>query len=78
MALVLTLGLITALPTFIPNLGPIIASAPILLLAFMQGSRQAFYVLIVHSIIQFLEGNVLIPLVLQRAVSLPPALTITA
>lgn len=76
--LAMTLGLITALLTFIPNLGPIIASVPILLLALLQGPTTALYVLIVYTIIQFVEGNILIPLVMQRAVSLPPALTIAA
>lgn len=76
--LALTLGLLTALLTFVPYLGPLIAAVPIVLLALLQGPTQAIYVLLAYTAIQTAEGYVLVPLILQRAVSLPPAMAIGA
>jgi predicted PurR-regulated permease PerM len=42
--LVFTLGLLAALLDFIPNFGPVLAATPALLLAMLQGPRQALYV----------------------------------
>jgi predicted PurR-regulated permease PerM len=74
--LAFTLGLLTGILNFIPNIGPILAGIPAVLIAFMEGPRQAFYVLLLYIAIQSLEGYVLTPLVQHRTVSLPPAVII--
>ena len=76
--LALTLGLIAALLTFIPNLGPVLALMPAVLLALMHSPTQALYVILLYLAIQTVESYVLTPLVQRRTVSLSPALTITA
>lgn len=68
------LALSAALLNFIPVLGPILAGIPIVLVAMAQDWWVVAYALGVYCVIQFLEGNILTPLIQRRAVSLPPAL----
>lgn len=68
------LGLIAGLLDFVPLVGPLIAAIPALLLAFTVSPQTTLFVLIAYTIIQQIEGNILQPLVQQRAVSLPPAM----
>lgn len=74
--LALTLGLLAALLTFIPNVGPILSVVPAMLLALMQSPMQALYVALLYLGIQTVESYFLTPLMQKRTVSLPPALTI--
>jgi predicted PurR-regulated permease PerM len=76
--LALALGLLAALLGFIPYLGPLAAAVPAVLLALLAGPQQALQVALLYVGIQLLEGYFLTPLVQQRAVHLPPALTISA
>ncbi len=68
------LGLTAGVLNFIPVLGPILAGIPIILVAMSQDWWVVGYALAVYCVIQFLEGNVLTPLIQRKAVSLPPAL----
>lgn len=72
------LGLLTGVLTFIPYLGPLIAMIPILLVAFAENPTLMVTVLILYLIIQNMEANVLMPIVFQKTVHLPPVLTIVA
>lgn len=74
--LALVLGLIAALLSFIPNVGPVIALFPALLIALIGGSDQVIYVLVLYIGIQTFESYLLTPLLQQRMVDLPPALII--
>lgn len=76
--LAFTLGLIAGLLNFVPNLGPIIASIPAILIALLQSPTQALYVAILYLALQTLDGYVFTPIVQQRTVNLPPALTIAS
>ena len=76
--LALTLGTIAGLLNFVPNIGPIIAGVPAVLIAWTMGPMPALYVLILYIVLQSLDGYVLTPLIQQRTVSLAPALTIAA
>ena len=76
--LALTLALIAGLLNFVPNIGPIIAAVPAVLIAWTVGPMHALYVLCLYVFLQSLDGYVFTPLVQQRTVSLAPALTITA
>ncbi|MFP5237722.1 MAG: AI-2E family transporter [Acidobacteriota bacterium] len=73
-----TLGLITGLLTFIPNLGPVLSAVPAVLLAFTISPFKALLALGVICAAHFLEGNFLTPLMDRGIVKLPPALTLTA
>lgn len=74
--LALTLGLLAALLTFIPNFGPIIAVTPALLFAFVDRPIKALYVLALYFGIQVIESYLITPLIERETVSLPPVLTI--
>jgi predicted PurR-regulated permease PerM len=73
----LSLGVLTALLTFIPVLGPIIAGVPILIVAFSEGTGTGLAVLAFYLVVQNLEGNILVPYIQQRAAHLPPVLLIS-
>lgn len=73
----LTLGVIAALLTFVPNFGPVISAIPAVLLALMDGPATALWVVALFTAIQGVESYVLTPLIQQNTVSLPAALTIT-
>ncbi len=57
----------------IPIYGPILGGIPIVLVALSESWVQALVVLGALIVIQQLEGNLLIPLVMGRAVRLHPA-----
>ncbi|MGV8935794.1 MAG: AI-2E family transporter [Allorhizobium sp.] len=76
--LALVLGLIAGLLAFIPNLGPVLAAAPGLLLALPQGLHTVLLVLGVYLLVQTLESYVITPVIQQQKVALPPLLVISA
>ncbi|OKH23115.1 AI-2E family transporter [Chroogloeocystis siderophila] len=76
--LALILGIITGLLEFIPVVGPILSAFPAIIIAISQGFMQAVYVAIFYLVVQQLEGNVLTPIVQEKTVSLPPAVTLVA
>lgn len=72
------LGLIAALLAFIPNIGPIIAAVPAVLLGFSDdGPTTALLVVGVYLGVQTLESYAITPLIQQEKVSLPPVLIIS-
>jgi len=70
----LALGIVAFILEFVPFIGPIIAAVPAILLALAFEPVKALWVAALYLGIQQLEGNVIEPLVQQRAVDLPPAL----
>lgn len=76
--LAVVLGVIAALLTFIPNLGPILAAAPAVLLALAESPVLALYVVALYILVQIIEGNVTTPLIQSRSIALPPALIMAA
>lgn len=72
------LALIAAILGFIPVIGPVIAAVPAMLLAVTQSPMLALYVALLFFAIQFIEGNILTPMVQSEAANLPPALLLLA
>ncbi len=72
----LTLGLLAALLDFVPNIGPLFAAVPAVIIAFAESPQTALYVIILYVIVQQLESYVVTPILQQKAVSLPPAFTV--
>jgi predicted PurR-regulated permease PerM len=72
------LGLVAALLDFVPNIGPLIAAVPAMMVGLTQGGATVLYVAILYFVIQTLEGYLITPYIQQRMVSLPPALLLTA
>lgn len=71
------LGLIAALLTFIPNIGPLLAVIPAMLLALADDPIKALWVAALYAGIQAIEGFLLDPVIDRKTVHLPPALTVT-
>jgi predicted PurR-regulated permease PerM len=69
----LVFAVITGLLEFVPYIGPILAAIPPVLFALTQSPEQALLVLLMYVAIQQIEGHLIIPLVMAKAVSLHPA-----
>lgn len=74
----LALGILAGLMDIVPYVGPVFAAIPGLLLALLEGPETALWALVVYVTVQQIEGNIILPLVQRRMVTLPPALTIFA
>jgi predicted PurR-regulated permease PerM len=68
------LAVLTALLEFVPYLGPIVAAVPVVLVALTESWELALYALLAYVAIQMFEGYLLVPLIQERAVFVPPAL----
>jgi len=74
----MALAVLAFILEFIPFIGPVIAAVPAILLALAFDPAKALWVALLYVGIQQLEGNVIEPLVQQRAVEMPPALLLFA
>lgn len=72
----LSLGTIAGVLEFIPYVGPILSAVPALLVALSEGGSMVIWVALVFLVVQQLEGNVITPLIQQRATDLPPVIVI--
>ncbi len=69
----LTLAVLAGFCEFIPAVGPFIAAVPAVLIAFTQeGFVVGLIVIGVYYVIQWCENNLLVPLIMKRAVGLSP------
>lgn len=75
--LAMALGLIAGLLSFIPNIGPIIAVIPALLLASLEGFDIVLWVAALYIGVQALESWGLTPYLQKRIVDMPPAITLS-
>lgn len=73
----LLLGLFAGIVEIIPMVGPAIGVIPAVIVAFVAGGPElALLVVGFWAIIQFVEGQILVPLVMKNAVGLPPFLVV--
>ncbi len=72
----ITLGVLAALLSFIPNIGPILAAVPQALLALQIDTSTVLYVLLLNVALQTIESYLLTPLIQQYELPLPAALAI--
>lgn len=72
----LALGLVAGLSEFVAFVGPLIAGVAILLAALSEGPTTVALAFAAVLAIQQIESNMITPMVQQRAVDLPPALTL--
>ncbi|MFL0413650.1 AI-2E family transporter [Sphingomonas sp. 179-A 2A2 NHS] len=70
------IGLVAGLAEFVPYAGIIFAGIPALVLGFGQGTDVGLWTLGVLIAVQQLQGNVVMPLLQNKMVDLPPAITI--
>jgi predicted PurR-regulated permease PerM len=74
--LALVLGVVAGLFNFVPYIGAIIGAIPAVIIAFSVGSTTGLETIGLYLVIQGFEGNVMAPMIQNRAVHLPPGLTI--
>lgn len=70
------IGLVAGLAEFVPYAGVIFAGIPAVVLAFGQDTGTGLWTLGVLIAVQQLQGNLVMPLLQNRMVDLPPAITI--
>lgn len=76
--LAMALGLIAFMLDFIPYVGPVLAALPALLVGMALGPEAALHVALLYLAVQTAESYILSPLIDQRSVHLPPALTLAS
>jgi len=74
----LSIGLIAGVFNFIPYIGSLIAGIIIFLISAMEGVNKAAFVILVFTIIQLIESNLLTPILSQKFIGLSPVLVILA
>lgn len=70
------IGLVAGLAEFVPYAGILFAGLPTIILGFGQGTSTGLWTVGVLIAVQQLQGNLVMPLLQNRMVDLPPAITI--
>lgn len=70
--------LLAGILTFIPNLGAILSVVPPVAMALLDAPWKALAVIVLYILIQQVETNILTPIVMQKQVSLLPAISLLA
>jgi len=68
----LLLAVIAAIAEIIPIIGPFIGAVPAVLMATTISPQAVVLTLVVYIAIQFIEGNVLVPMIMRNTVGLSP------
>ena len=73
-------SLAAGLSVLIPYVGAVVVTVPIFLLGLIQWGFDAslLWLMVAHGLIQFLDGNVLVPLLFSDAMKLPPTVILLA
>jgi predicted PurR-regulated permease PerM len=74
----LLLALIAAITEAIPIIGPLLGAIPAVLVAATVSPELALVVAALYVILQFVEGNVLVPIVMRNAVGISPLLILVS
>ncbi|MBX3062327.1 MAG: AI-2E family transporter [Anaerolineae bacterium] len=72
------LGTITGVFSFVPNFGPLVAIVPILAVAIINTPDKILLIIVVYYILQFIQSQIVTPLLLGQGVNMPPALILLA
>ncbi len=70
------LGVVAGLMEFVPFFGPVVSAIPAIGVALVDSPEKALWVIGLYLLIQQLEGNVITPLLLEKRLDVPPALTV--
>jgi putative permease len=74
------MGVLSGVSVVVPYIGAILAAVPLFIVGYLQFGLtwDLGWVMIAYSVIQFLDGNVLVPLMFSEAVKLHPAFILLA
>ncbi|MFN7175756.1 MAG: AI-2E family transporter [Thermaurantiacus sp.] len=70
------IGVVAGLCEFVPYLGVILVSVPVIIIGFSMGVETGIWTIVALVVVQQLQGNVVTPMAQATIVELPPALTI--
>lgn len=75
-----TMSLLVGLSVIIPYVGAVAVTVPVAMIAWFQwgASSEFIYLMVAYLVIQFLDGNVLVPLLFSEVVNMHPAAIIIA
>ena len=74
----LLLGVIAALTEAIPIVGPLLGAIPAILVAATVSPELALLVAVIYLVLQFVEGSVLVPMVMRNTVGISPLLVLVS
>jgi len=74
----LPLAVLAGLLEIVPNLGPTLAAIPAILIGFSQSPFLGISALALAILVQQLENNLIVPLIMKKAVGLNPIITLMA
>jgi predicted PurR-regulated permease PerM len=74
----LPLAVLAGLLEVVPNIGPTISAVPTIIIGFGTSYFTGFSALALAIIVQQLENNLIVPMIMKRAVGLNPILTLLA
>jgi predicted PurR-regulated permease PerM len=74
----LLLALIAAITEAIPIVGPLLGAIPAVLVAATVSPELALIVAGIYVVLQFVEGNLLVPIVMRNAVGISPLLILVS
>ncbi|OEH91514.1 AI-2E family transporter [Bacillus solimangrovi] len=74
----LILGILIGLTNVIPYFGPIIGAVPALIIAFTVSIKMVIIVVVIIILLQFLEGNLLSPIIVGKSLHMHPIFIIFA
>lgn len=72
----LLIGILAGLLDFVPVVGTILSAIPAVFLAFLVSPIKVLYVVALYTVLHSIEAHLVLPLIQQKAVALPPVLTI--
>lgn len=72
----LALGLIAGVMAFVPLIGPLLGALPGILVALTIGGDTLLLTAALYFVVEQLVGSVIKPLIMQKTVNLPPAMTL--
>lgn len=74
----LPLAIFAGILELVPIIGPIISAVPAVLVALSVSPSLALAVVILYTLVQQLENNLIVPSIMKKAVGIPPLVTIIA
>ncbi len=74
----LPLAVLAGLLEVVPNIGPVMSSIPAIILGFSNSAFGGFAAMTLYIIVQQLENNLIVPIIMKKAVGINPILTLIA
>jgi predicted PurR-regulated permease PerM len=74
----LVLAIVAGLAEAVPLVGPTIGAVPAILVAATVGPQLVAVVVVVYIVIQFIEGNILVPMIMKNTIGISPFLVLVS